>query len=81
MFSTRYITRVFIALACLGPAVLLADNYALDWWTVDGGGDMWATGGGFELSGTIAQPDRAALILKADVADTFTPAPLIFDNL
>ncbi len=61
MFSTRYITRVFIALACLGPAVLLADNYALDWWTVDGGGQMWSTGGGFELSGTIGQPDAGAM--------------------
>jgi hypothetical protein len=56
MFNTRYVTRVLVALVCLGPAVLLADTYGLDWWTVDGGGDMWATGGDFELSGTIGQP-------------------------
>ena len=36
--------------------------YSIDWWTIDGGGDMWATGGAFELSGTIGQPDAGALM-------------------
>lgn len=34
-----------------------ADDYDLDWYTVDGGGEMRSTGGRFELSGTIGQPD------------------------
>ena len=31
-------------------------GYALDWWTVDGGGDT-STGGNYSLGGTIGQPD------------------------
>lgn len=34
------------------------------WWTVDSGGVMWSTDsqpGGFELSGTIGQPDAGAM--------------------
>ena len=42
----------------LVPAVL-ADDFAIDWWTVDGGGEMWTTGGDFELSGTVGQPDAS----------------------
>ena len=34
-----------------------ADNLTIDWWTIDGGGEMWTAGGNFELSGTIGQPD------------------------
>ena len=33
-------------------------DYALDWWTVDGGGGTWSdTGGQYELNGTVGQPD------------------------
>ncbi|MCG3132019.1 MAG: hypothetical protein FLDDKLPJ_02829 [Phycisphaerae bacterium] len=31
--------------------------YDLSWFTIDGGGAMRTAGGGFELSGTIGQPD------------------------
>ena len=37
--------------------VAQADVYDLSWFTVDGGGRMLTTGGTFELSGTIGQPD------------------------
>ena len=47
----------------LVPAVL-ADDFAIDWWTVDGGGEMWTTGGDFELSGTIGQPDASTTIMS-----------------
>jgi hypothetical protein len=40
-----------------------ADDYTLDWWTVDGGGVMWSTGGGFELGGTIGQPDASMVVM------------------
>jgi hypothetical protein len=33
-----------------------ADEFTLDWWTVDAGGDMWGTDGNLALSGTIGQP-------------------------
>jgi hypothetical protein len=48
----------------LVPAGLtVAEDYDLDWWTIDGGGDMFATGGAFELSGTIGQPDANAVVM------------------
>jgi hypothetical protein len=36
-------------------------DYDLSWWTVDGGGWTWSSGGGYELGGTIGQPDAGAL--------------------
>ena len=51
----------------LGIAVLLATagiaaaDYGLDWWTIDAGGEMWTTGGDYELSGTIGQPDPGVM--------------------
>jgi len=33
-----------------------AQNYAIDWFTIDGGGGTSA-GGGYSLSGTVGQPD------------------------
>jgi hypothetical protein len=36
--------------------------YTIDWYTVDGGGGMNATGGSFTLSGTIGQPDAGILV-------------------
>ncbi|TWT42289.1 hypothetical protein RAS1_34190 [Phycisphaerae bacterium RAS1] len=44
------------ALCSLVP-VAAADDFTLDWWTADGGGDMWSAGGAFQLSGTIGQTD------------------------
>ena len=32
-------------------------GYDLSWNTIDGGGAMFSTGGGYELGGTIGQPD------------------------
>jgi hypothetical protein len=41
--------------------VLLVDaspgTYDLSWWTVDGGGSTFSTGGSYSLGGTIGQPD------------------------
>jgi Divergent InlB B-repeat domain len=47
-----------IASALLGiiSAAALA-GYTLDWWTVDGGGATFSTGGSYSLGGTIGQPD------------------------
>ncbi len=37
-----------------------AENYAIDWYTIDGGGGT-STGGVFSVSGTIGQPDAGAM--------------------
>src|SRR3990172_8848829 len=37
------------------------DEFDLSWYTIDGGGVMRSTGGDFELSGTIGQPDAGRM--------------------
>jgi hypothetical protein len=49
------------ALLALTPAA--RTQYDLPWYTIDAGGDMWTTGGDFELSGTIGQPDANAVVM------------------
>ncbi|MCX7688826.1 MAG: hypothetical protein N2045_12740 [Fimbriimonadales bacterium] len=34
-------------------------GYDLSWWTIDGGGITFATGGSFNMGGTIGQPDAS----------------------
>jgi hypothetical protein len=51
--------------SCLGlllliPFSLSAQNYKIDWFTIDGGGGT-SSGGPYTLSGTIGQPDAGAL--------------------
>ncbi len=38
-----------------------ADAYTIDWYTMDGGGTMNASGGTFTLSGTIGQADAGMM--------------------
>jgi hypothetical protein len=56
---------LMLAAAALGASVILAvavdPTYDLTWHTIDGGGVMRSTGGNFELSGTIGQPDAGAM--------------------
>jgi hypothetical protein len=47
----------------LGPAALAQEDFSLNWWTVDSGGEMSTTGGDFELSGTAGQPDANVVIM------------------
>jgi hypothetical protein len=54
----------FPMLAALAAPALA--QLAVDWYTVDGGGDMWTTGGNFELSGTIGQPDAGVVMTGGD---------------
>jgi hypothetical protein len=61
MLNQRLALTALVALTVIGAAATLADDFDLNWWTVDGGGTMWSTGGGFELSGTIGQPDAGAM--------------------
>ena len=57
-FAIRYLTLVI--LLTFTTAVALAQSgggFDLTWSTIDGGGHMFSTGAGFELGGTIGQPD------------------------
>ena len=53
---------VGLAVVLLALAVFAADaqDYAIEWWTVDGGGGT-STGGVYSVSGTIGQPDTGEL--------------------
>ena len=44
-----------------GTSARLSAGYDLSWWTVDGGGDTFSSGGGYTLGGTIGQPDAGVL--------------------
>jgi hypothetical protein len=37
-------------------------SYDLSWWTIDGGGITFATGGTFNLGATIGQPDASSTL-------------------
>jgi hypothetical protein len=49
-------------LLLLAGAHAACAQFDLSWWTVDGGGQMWSTGGSFELGGTIGQPDAGVVM-------------------
>jgi hypothetical protein len=53
-------TMVISVFAVLVAGTASAQTFDLGWNTIDGGGAMWTTGGDFELSGTIGQPDPGA---------------------
>ena len=62
----RTISRVSLLAALLAlvaialPAQAQSGNgYDLSWWTVDGGGATFSTGGEYSLGGTAGQPDAA----------------------
>jgi len=39
-------------------------DYDLSWWTVDGGGATFSTGGSYSLGGTIGQPAAGVIALE-----------------
>jgi len=47
-------------------------GYDLSWWTVDGGGETFSSGGNYSLGGTIGQPDAGLLQSTAPRAVTGT---------
>ena len=56
--------RLNHACAFLGLVVSVTasgQDFTIDWHTVDGGGEMFTSGGSFELSGTIGQPDAGEM--------------------
>ena len=61
MRITSLITASVMAMTFAVWAAGSADDFTLNWWTIDGGGVMRSTGGNFELSGTIGQPDAGSM--------------------
>ncbi len=55
--NARSIRIMTTALLMLTAASAFAQDFDISWYTVDGGGEMFSSGGNFEMSGTIAQPD------------------------
>ncbi len=53
-----HLSAVVVGVAALAVS---AQDYEITRSTIDGGGAMHSTGGAFELSGTIGQPDAGAL--------------------
>ena len=53
-------TSIGLAAAFALAASVSAQNYSIDWFTIDGGGGT-STGGVFSVSGTIGQPDAGVM--------------------
>ena len=51
---------ICLVLLLAGGAVAQG-GYDLSWWTADGGGQTFSTGGGYALGGTIGQPDAGVM--------------------
>lgn len=57
----RGVSHVAAGLAMtVGAAIASAQPFAIDWFTIDGGGGT-STGGNFVLQGTIGQPDAGVM--------------------
>lgn len=51
---------IILLLGLLFPVLGFAQNYVIDWHTIDGGGGS-STGGVYSVSGTIGQPDAGKM--------------------
>src|SRR5689334_16947121 len=52
--------KTVFALLCLSACCVRAQSFAIDWYTIDGGGGI-STGGVYTLQGTIGQPDAGVM--------------------
>jgi hypothetical protein len=60
--ATALVAALLCGLLVAGVAwAVSAASYDLSWWTVDGGGATFSSGSGYELGGTIGQPDAGTL--------------------
>jgi len=55
------LTSAVLAQSGDGTSARLSASYDLSWWTVDGGGYTFSTGGAYTLGGTIGQPEAGVL--------------------
>ncbi len=60
--TTGFFTTVITAMTTMVIAIAMpVEDFDLSQYTIDGGGGMLSSGGGFELSGTVGQPDAGPL--------------------
>jgi hypothetical protein len=63
----RNVSIFFANLALVSALALPVHGaYDVDWWTADGGGALWTTGGDWLLSGTTGQPDARATMVGGE---------------
>lgn len=55
------ITLVILLLLSAAALAQTGGGYDLTWSSIDGGGHTFSTGGGYELGGTVGQPDAGAM--------------------
>ena len=58
--KTQFLLMLSLGVLLAGGATVCAQTYALDWFTIDGGGGT-STGGVYSISGTIGQPDAGKM--------------------
>lgn len=54
--------NILVALTCLLSSAYAHAQLTIDWHSIDGGGVMFATGGGLELGGTLGQHDAGPVL-------------------
>ncbi|MCS7190475.1 MAG: hypothetical protein NZ843_02595 [Fimbriimonadales bacterium] len=57
--TKRISVAAFALLSMLCARAQSGGNFDLSWWTIDSGGVTFAAGGGFNLGGTVGQPDAS----------------------
>jgi len=58
--KTKFLFALGLGILLGGGATARAQTYAIDWFTIDGGGGT-STGGVYSVSGTIGQPDAGKM--------------------
>lgn len=66
MLKLQMIVTLGIASALTGAVGVKSQDLDIGWHTIDGGGAVFSSGGDYELSGTIGQPDANAIVMTGD---------------
>ena len=61
MSRFRPVLGLVLIMLLLAGTAAAQEGYDLSWWTVDGGGYTFSSGGDYSLGGTIGQPDAGLL--------------------
>src|SRR6478609_2500834 len=65
----RWLLLLFVSVAFLRTSNCSAQQYSIDWHTIDGGGGT-STGGVYSVSGTIGQPDAGGPLTNGQYSVT-----------
>lgn len=61
MREVHVLLTLLVLLLPISIAIAQTDGFDLPWSTLDGGGYTFSAGGGYELGGTIGQPDAGTM--------------------